>query len=163
MATGALTSFGNISGLVWQDEGHLLALTIDADRQIGNSVSVFDPGSGRLRSLDADGATYRGLSWREESADLAVLKTYEDEAYEDTAHVALAWRDLDDDRPAKYDKYDGDLISFRAAAEWRPWKRFGIGVAYQYVDINVDVEKTSKTERYEVELYGPVLFLSVGL
>ena len=98
MATGALMSFGNVSALAWQDEGHLLALTIDADGQIGNAVSVFDPSNGQIRSLDTDAATYRGLSWRDESADLAVLKTFEDEAYEDTAHVALAWRDLDENQ-----------------------------------------------------------------
>ncbi|MEC9241884.1 MAG: prolyl oligopeptidase family serine peptidase, partial [Gemmatimonadota bacterium] len=33
---------------------------------------------------------------RDESADLAVLKTFEDAAFQDTAHVALAWRDLDE-------------------------------------------------------------------
>ncbi len=98
MATGSLMSFGNVSGQAWQDEGHLLALTIDADGQIGNAVSVFDPSSGQLRSLDTDAATYRGLAWRDESADLSVLKTFEDEAYQDTAHVALAWRDLDENR-----------------------------------------------------------------
>jgi len=96
MATGAQMSFGNVSALSWQDEGHLLALTIDADDQIGNAISVYDPNSGRIRSLDTDAATYRGLSWRDESADLAVLKTFEDEAFQDTAHVALAWRDLDE-------------------------------------------------------------------
>ncbi len=96
MATGAQMSFGNVSALSWQDEGHLLALTIDADGQIGNAVSVYDPNSGQIRSLDTDAATYRGLSWRDESADLAVLKTFEDEAFQDTAHVALAWRDLDE-------------------------------------------------------------------
>ena len=97
MATGSIMSFGNVSGIAWQGEGNLLALTIDADGQVGNGVSLYEPSTGLLRSLDAGAATYRGLSWRDESADLVVLKTFEDEAYEDTAHVALAWRDLDDD------------------------------------------------------------------
>ncbi len=102
MATGSIMSFGNVSGTAWQDEGDLLALTIDADGQVGNGVSLFDPGTGLLRSLDAEAATYRSLSWRDESADLVVLKTFEDAAYLDTAHVALAWRDLDDDQPETY-------------------------------------------------------------
>ncbi len=62
----------------------------------------------------------------------------------------------------EYDNYDGEVISFRAAAEWRPRRRFGIGVGYQHVAIHVDVKKTKKTERYDLDLYGPVLFLSVG-
>jgi dipeptidyl aminopeptidase/acylaminoacyl peptidase len=98
MATGAVMSFGNVSGRAWQEGGSLLALTIDADGKVGNGVSVFDPGTGRLRSLDAGEATYTALSWREDAADLAVLKTFEDEQYEDTAHVALAWRGLDGTR-----------------------------------------------------------------
>ena len=105
MATGSVMSFGNVSEFAWQDEdeGHLLALTTDTDGQVGNGVSVFDPSNGQLRSLNTDAATYRSLSWREESADLAVLKTFEDEAYEDTAHVALAWRDLDEDGPESFE------------------------------------------------------------
>ncbi len=103
MATGSVMSFGNVSEFSWQDEGHLLALTTDADGQVGNGVSVFNPSNGQLRSLETDAATYRGLSWREESSDLAVLKTFEDEAYEDTAHVALAWRDLDEDDPDSFE------------------------------------------------------------
>ena len=98
LASGSSLSFGNVSALQWQDEGHLLAMTIDADDQIGNGVKLYDPATGRLRSLDTDDATYRALSWREESADLAVLKTFTDDGHEDTAHVALAWRDLDGDR-----------------------------------------------------------------
>ena len=102
LASGSSLSFGNVSALQWQDEGHLLAMTIDADDQIGNGVKLYDPASGRLQSLDTDAATYRGLSWREESADLAVLKTYTEEGREDTAHVALAWRGLDAGEPGAF-------------------------------------------------------------
>ncbi len=122
MGSGAITSFGNVSETEWQDEGRLLALTIDADDQVGNGVSVFDPATGRLRSLDTDEATYTGLSWRDEAADLAVLKTFEDEAYEDTAHVALAWRGLDgegrgfrlDPRTDTYFPQAMRIVDFRA-------------------------------------------------
>ena len=96
MATGNPISFGNVAQMSWQDEGSLLAMTIDADDRVGNGVRLYDPATGRLRTLDADEATYRHMRWREESADLVVLKTYSDEAHEDTAHVVMAWRDLDD-------------------------------------------------------------------
>ena len=95
LATGAPLSFGNVASLAWQDEGHLLAMTVDAEDQVGNGVRLYDPVSGRIRSLDTDEAEYRELSWREESADLAVLKAYTDDEFEDTAHVVLAWRGLD--------------------------------------------------------------------
>ena len=96
LSSGTTLSFGNVSQLAWSDEGHLLAMTVDADDRIGNGVKVYDPESGRLRSLDTGDAIYRRLSWRDESMDLAVLKTYTDDAHEDTAHVALAWRSLDE-------------------------------------------------------------------
>ena len=102
LATGASLSLGNVARMSWRDEGHLLAMTIDADDQVGNGVRLYDPGSGRLRSLDTDEATYRHLGWREDAADLVVLKTYTDDDHEDTAHVALAWRDLDDDDPRAF-------------------------------------------------------------
>ena len=102
LLTAASLSLGNVAQTAWPDEGHLLAMTIDADDQIGNGVRLYDPESGRLRSLDTDEATYRHLGWREDAADLVVLKTYSDNEHEDTAHVALAWRGLDDDDPQAF-------------------------------------------------------------
>ena len=99
---GEAMSFGNVSGLAWQEEGNLLAMTLDAADRVGNGVRLYEPETGRIRSLDADEATYRELTWREDAPDLAVLKTFEDEAHEDTAHVVLAWRGLDSDSPAAF-------------------------------------------------------------
>jgi len=61
-----------------------------------------------------------------------------------------------------YDKYDGELFSIRGALEWRPWKHFGFGAAYQFVDLNVEVDGSSSQEFYDLEFYGPVLFVSAG-
>ncbi len=102
LATGSSLSFGNVASLAWQDEGTLLAMTIDADDRVGNGVRLYDPATGRLSSLDTEAARYRGLRWREESADLAVLRTFSDDEHEDTAHVALAWAGLDRDNPRAF-------------------------------------------------------------
>ncbi|WP_420441829.1 prolyl oligopeptidase family serine peptidase [Candidatus Palauibacter sp.] len=102
LTRGESMSFGNVSEFAWQEEGSLLAMTVDAEDRVGNGVRLYDPASGRIRSLDADEATYRELTWREDAPDLAVLKTFEDETHEDTAHVALAWRDLDSDSPRAF-------------------------------------------------------------
>ena len=95
-------SFGNVSEMAWQAEGSLLAMTTDADDQVGNGVTVYDPLSGRISSMDSDEATYRQLSWRDDSSDLVVYKTEIDDAFEDTAHVALVWRDIADGRGVSY-------------------------------------------------------------
>lgn len=102
LAAGTDMSFGNVSEMTWQEDGTLLAMTTDADDQVGNGVTVYDPSSGRIRSLDADQATYRQLSWRDGSSDLVVYKTSIDEAYEDTAHVAMVWRELEQDQLRRY-------------------------------------------------------------
>ena len=98
MTTGRRTiTLGNVAQMAWQDDGHLIAMTMDTDDQMGNGVSLYNALTGQMRTLDADEATYRHLSWREDEADLVVLKTYTDEEHEDTAHVVMAWRDLDGD------------------------------------------------------------------
>ena len=60
------------------------------------------------------------------------------------------------------DKYDGEIFSVRTQVEWRPWKRLGIGAAYQFVDLNLKVDEGRIKERYDLELDGPALFLSYG-
>ena len=61
-----------------------------------------------------------------------------------------------------YDRYEGRLFAARGAVEWRAWKNVGFGLAYQHVDIEVDVDGTRSDERYDLEFYGPILFVSVG-
>ncbi len=117
LASGVSIGFGNVAALAWQDEGHLLAMTVDAEDRVGNGVRLYDPASGRIRSLDTDEARYRALSWREGAADLAVLRTYADEEHEDTAHAVLAWSDLDEGQGAAW------LLDPRSSPELLPGQR----------------------------------------
>jgi dipeptidyl aminopeptidase/acylaminoacyl peptidase len=95
LATGVETNFGNVAEFSWQEAGTLLAFVIDAEGQAGNGVQVFDPATGMLRTLDSKSTRYKGLTWREESDDLAVLRVRPGgEEYEDSTHVILAWRGL---------------------------------------------------------------------
>ena len=61
-----------------------------------------------------------------------------------------------------YGKYDGELFSARGQLEWRVRPNFGLGFAYQYVDIDVTVDEDELTELYDFKFYGPILFLSLG-
>ena len=61
-----------------------------------------------------------------------------------------------------YDEYKGDLLSLRLTAEWRPWQRVGFGLGYQFVDVDVKVDRSRGREIYDVEFDGPILFMSVG-
>lgn len=103
LASGIETNFGNVSQYAWQEEGGLLAMVIDAEGQAGNGVQIFEPATGRLRTLESMSARYGTLVWREDDDDLAVVRARADTAhYEDTTHVVLAWRDLAGRRPAGF-------------------------------------------------------------
>ena len=93
LATGAETTFGNVSDFAWQasDTGHLLAMTISADGQAGNGVQLFDPSTSVLRVLDSAPADYSSLVWRDDSADFVVLRSKTDETHDGPNQVALAW------------------------------------------------------------------------
>jgi dipeptidyl aminopeptidase/acylaminoacyl peptidase len=94
LETGAVTAFGNAAEFAWQDEGRLLAFTIDAEGKAGNGVQVFDPQSGALRLLDSGDATFSGLSWRDKDDDLAWFRSRTDEAFDEDTHVVQVVRDL---------------------------------------------------------------------
>jgi dipeptidyl aminopeptidase/acylaminoacyl peptidase len=95
LQTGTDTTFGNVASYAWSELGPYLAMTISADGKTGNGVQVFNPASSQLRVLDSGAAIYKGLAWRKDSDDLAVLKSKSDENFEDDTHILLAWKGLD--------------------------------------------------------------------
>jgi dipeptidyl aminopeptidase/acylaminoacyl peptidase len=96
LSSGRDTTFGNVASYAWQDadDRHLLALVISAEGQIGNGVHVFDPGTTVLRVLDSNAADYVDLSWRKDSADLALLRSEADDRHDDPTYATLAWLGL---------------------------------------------------------------------
>ncbi len=97
--TGAETTFGNVGEYAWSDSLSILAMAIATGEDAANGVQVYDAADGRIRSLHTSGSAYRGLSWREGAADLALLRSEEDASSEDAAHEVLAWRGLDGSNP----------------------------------------------------------------
>jgi dipeptidyl aminopeptidase/acylaminoacyl peptidase len=90
-------TFGNVSEYVWQDlpkRGRLLALSISAEDKTGNGVQLYDPETSVLRVLDSAAASYSGLTWRKDSADLALLRAKADDRREGATQIALAWQHL---------------------------------------------------------------------
>jgi dipeptidyl aminopeptidase/acylaminoacyl peptidase len=101
LSSGTDINFGNVSRFAWQDQDGtaLLAMIVDAEGMAGNGVQLYEPSSGRLRTLDSEKARYSGLTWREDSADLAVFRTVDPDAddqstWADTSMVVLAYSDL---------------------------------------------------------------------
>ena len=95
LATGAETGFGNVGEMAWSPSAPLLALAIATGTDVGNGVQLYDAATGTLRSADASGSSYRSLRWRDDSADLAALRSGGDASDEGTAYDVLAWRGVD--------------------------------------------------------------------
>ncbi len=100
LATGKDTPFGNVASASWMDDGHLLAMVLDADGKAGNGVIVFNPETGHLRTLDTAKRAYSSMTWRKEAADLAILREREHAKGEDASFEVLTWRGLDAKEPA---------------------------------------------------------------
>ena len=125
LASGRDTTFGNVGETAWQaaDTGHLLAMTIAAEGQTGNGVHLFDPETTVLRVLESATAGYNGLTWRQDSADLVVLRSKSDQGREGFNHQILAWRGIgtSTEQTLKYDPAaaqgglpaDKRIVSFR--------------------------------------------------
>ena len=96
LAAGKDMAFGNVSQFAWQDadRSRLLAMTISAEGKTGNGAQLFDAGNGVLRVLDSSASIYTGLSWRKNAADLAVLRTKNDDRRDGPSHVVLTWAGL---------------------------------------------------------------------
>jgi dipeptidyl aminopeptidase/acylaminoacyl peptidase len=97
LAAGTDTTFGNVTRFSWSDRGSLLAMVIDSP-SISNSLQLFDPASGILKTLETDDQNYTGLVWRKDSFDLAAMREFKHADKEDVSHILLAWRALDQDQ-----------------------------------------------------------------
>ncbi len=132
LANGRDTTFGNISESVWEDaDGScLLAMTVSMEGKTGNGVQLFYPRTGVLRTLDSSAATYTGLAWRKDAADLAVLRSKADEKKDGPAQVVLAWRALGSklEKQSRYDQSADSsfLAGLRVVSYRRPaWASTG--------------------------------------
>ena len=94
LATGGDTTFAAVSEIAWQDKGTRLAFAVTAENGIGNGVQLLDTATGSLRVLDSSASTYSGLSWRKNSAALAVLRSAPDSSREGPNHTVLVWPDV---------------------------------------------------------------------
>jgi acetyl esterase/lipase len=95
LRNGTDSTFGNIARHAWSDRGCLLAMVVDSP-DIGNTLQIFDPRRGLLRTLDSGPRDYGSVRWREDAMDLVVSREAEHGKDEELSHVLLAWRGLDE-------------------------------------------------------------------
>ena len=155
LATGRDMTFGNVAQFSWQnaEDSHLLAMVISAEGKIGNGVHLFDAETSELRVLESSNAVYGSLVWREDSADLAVLRDKTDDGKDGPTQVILLWTGVDG---------NGALHTFDPTTDptfpegmktvpWRPlsWSADGdvlfFGIA-EWADKEVPAEKGEEEE-----------------
>ena len=99
LEAGTETAFGNVGEYAWSDVGSTVALALATGEAQGNGVQAYDAPTGRLVSLETSESSYAHLAWREDAADLAVLRSVSPAGEDGAAHDALAWRGLDRGQP----------------------------------------------------------------
>jgi len=60
------------------------------------------------------------------------------------------------------DDYDGSILNLQASAQYRIMDNVGIGVAYRYVDYDLDVEKDTYVASFDYNFWGPSFFIEIG-
>lgn len=111
-------SFGNVKAFAWAEKAPLLAMIMQTKGNTGNGIQLYKPSQGVLKTLDASTSQYSQLSWHEEKANLAVIKTLEEEEsdYEGQQHALLSWIELDGANPSKKVFNPNDHQAFPADA-----------------------------------------------
>lgn len=61
-----------------------------------------------------------------------------------------------------YDDYDGDYLFVTFITEYRITDHFGLGVAYQIAEIDVEFDDSKSSNEFNFDLYGPSVFLGYG-
>jgi hypothetical protein len=61
-----------------------------------------------------------------------------------------------------YDNYDGSLINWLAAVEWRFHKNWGAGLGYRYVDYKLEATKESFHGEVNYKFQGPTLYIGAA-
>jgi hypothetical protein len=68
----------------------------------------------------------------------------------------VGWFGLD------YDKYSGQMINSHTLFNYELSSRWVLGFGYQFVDLDLDVEKTRYDQVYNMDFSGPVAYLRVS-
>jgi dienelactone hydrolase len=108
LETGTSINFGNVTEYAWQDDAPRLAMTVATESGAGNGIQLYDAATSTLVVLDSGDASFTKPTWREDAADLAVLRSVEDDSHEEPTHIVLAWRGLDAgvSAPLRFDHRD---------------------------------------------------------
>ena len=61
-----------------------------------------------------------------------------------------------------YEDYSGGYLFLNLYTEYRFTDRFGMGFSFQVADIDVDFKDSDSKKEFEIDLYGPSIYLTYG-
>ena len=139
LATGVTQNIGNVNEYAFDEAGQLLAYTVDAIDRLGNGAYVVNLATGATRALDSKPMEYAGLTWRDSSTSLAVLRGDKPKDKRQRDNVLLAWPDAASPAPAvEWDPAQdaafprGFVLSEFAAPRWsKDGARLFLGIKEQ--------------------------------
>ena len=91
LASGLVQNIGNVDEFAFNEQGDVLAYTVDAVAGTGNGLYVMDLEGGTLRPLDTSGQSYAQLSWNEDGDRLAVLRGETEEGFAQRSNTLIAF------------------------------------------------------------------------
>ncbi|MGE0441571.1 MAG: prolyl oligopeptidase family serine peptidase [Gemmatimonadales bacterium] len=148
LATGAMTSFGNVTEFAWSDRGASLAMTVETEAGTGNGVQLYVAAAGRHRVLESSLARYRSLAWRKNGDDVAVLRAATTSGWRDTTHAILAWTGASGPTPWRHlleANAAGIAADRRITERRRPeWSDDGSAIAFGLRDRVASPDTTKK-------------------
>ena len=57
---------------------------------------------------------------------------------------------------------EGSLIEVDADIDWRPWQNFGIGLGLRYFNANIESNGSGLNGEFDLEYYGPAVYVSAS-
>ncbi len=101
MATAATMNIGQAGEFGFNQDGDLLAYTMENPDEVGNAVQILNLSTQSIKSIDAEHALYRGLAWMDSTNALMVMRGKLDSLTRDTLYSVLAFSQFADGMPAK--------------------------------------------------------------
>lgn len=95
LQTRTSRNIGNVSEWALNDKGNLLAYIIDAEKNRGNGVELFNLEQYQIRFLASDTTTFRKLNWEKEQSALTFLQAFYDTAFTEANHRVYAYPNLE--------------------------------------------------------------------
>jgi hypothetical protein len=61
-----------------------------------------------------------------------------------------------------YEDYQGDLLRANAVIDYRPFENFGLGLGYNFSELDVTREQRLHSESFDMDFSGPILYIKAG-